>query len=236
MSIITATNLASFEGVEEPVVRYFPGTGTFEHDYFQNIECIGEGRFRMMLRYRAGEWWDGDRDTCNTDRQRAEVKGLGPHPCLGDTFVYGTTWRSNPELRTGSGFCHIFQLKAANDEPHDLPLVVVSLLPETGRAALRYTTGTTQPDDDNPLICAGEFAWKTGEWQTLLIRIKPSATCDGELQVTVNGVDLTRVVGLDLRRPKHSEYRPKWGFYRATADLTTGEDFIEHANVTAAKL
>src|SRR5687768_7872902 len=76
---VTATGLKSFEGVEEPKVRYIVAGDRFEPDDFVNIADVGDKTVRMTLRYRADAWWDGDRTTKSKDRQRAEVKGLGPH-------------------------------------------------------------------------------------------------------------------------------------------------------------
>src|SRR5206468_3493062 len=71
----TATSLSSFGGIEEPAVKYFPGSNTFQNDSFTNITDLGGGTFQMLLRYNTSGtmWWDGDRTTTNTDRQRAEV-------------------------------------------------------------------------------------------------------------------------------------------------------------------
>src|SRR4051812_581089 len=109
---IRATSLASFEGIEEPEIIFYPDKGKFRADDVENITDMGGGIVRMTLRY-TREWWDGDRDLeTNKDRQRAEVKGLGPHQKLGQTFEYDTTWRSNPTFCGADRFCHIFQVKA----------------------------------------------------------------------------------------------------------------------------
>src|SRR4051794_24050720 len=73
-------NQAGFEGLEEATVIYFPDTNTFQNDptNFTNFVDEGGGMFRTTLRnyYPTLGWWDGDRDTTNTDRQRTEVKGI----------------------------------------------------------------------------------------------------------------------------------------------------------------
>ena len=56
------------------------------------------------------------------DRQRAEVKGLGPHQKTNQTFEYSMQWRTNPEFVGINRFCHIFQLKAT-DGDNGAPLV-----------------------------------------------------------------------------------------------------------------
>src|SRR4051812_10484467 len=155
---VTATGLSSFEGIEEPLVKFFPATGKFERDAFVNITDRGGGTVRMTLRYNA-EWWDGDRDTLNKDRQRAEVKGLGPHQKHGDTFDYETTWRSNPGFRGSNGFCHIFQLKATNGDS-GAPLITLSI---------RGDKATVEANPAGPKIIAREFSWKPDTWQTVRI-------------------------------------------------------------------
>jgi hypothetical protein len=90
---LTATNLAGFEGIEEPVVKYIVAEKKFVPDDFTNITDAGSNTVRMTLRFHADDWWDGDRDRHDTSRQRAEVKGIGPHQKNGETFEYATTWR-----------------------------------------------------------------------------------------------------------------------------------------------
>ena len=82
VSGITVTNLAGFEGIEEPVVKYVVASKSFVPDDFINITDCGSNTVRMTLRYYPGNWWDGDRDRHDTSRQRAEVKGIGPHQRL----------------------------------------------------------------------------------------------------------------------------------------------------------
>ena len=70
---MVVSGLSGFEGKEEPTVLYFPGTNTFVNDSYTNIIDEGGGMIRSTLRnnYPTLGWWDGDRDTTNTDRQRA---------------------------------------------------------------------------------------------------------------------------------------------------------------------
>jgi hypothetical protein len=234
MTPATATDLTSFDDVEEPKVRYVVATGKFEPDAFTNI-AGRDGRFRMTLRYHAGEWWDGDRCTAHTDRQRAEVKGLGCHQPPEETFEYTTTWRSSPTLRLGRGFCHLFQLKATCDDGGP-PLVVVSLLPAGDRFAVRYLLGIDA--DGHPKFgVARAVPWLPGTEYALAVRVRPSATVGGLVTASVDGDEFRGCTGIELQRPGHAEYRPKWGFYRAiTSDLPSGEEYVEHANVTAAQI
>ena len=47
-----ATAVKSFEGVEDPSVRYIVSTGLFEKDDFKNIKDVGDNTVRMTLRFR----------------------------------------------------------------------------------------------------------------------------------------------------------------------------------------
>src|SRR5262245_16337631 len=68
---ITALNLATFEGKEEPTVLYHPSNASFTNDSYVNMTDQGGGVMRFTLRYHPDQdWWDGDRATTNTDRQR----------------------------------------------------------------------------------------------------------------------------------------------------------------------
>ncbi len=223
---VTAVGLSSFEAIEEPLVKFFPATGKFQPDAFVNITDRGAGTFRFVARFNS-DWWDGDRDTENKDRQRAEVKGLGPHQKDGDTFVYTTTWRTNPEFRGTAGFCHIFQLKAVNGDS-GAPLVTLSL---------HYGRATVEANPAGAKIVAREFPWKPGVWQTVRLRITPSSFLTGELQVSVDGDAYQGKTGIALARPGADEYRPKWGLYRrAAVNAPMGDDFVEHQDITGQNI
>jgi hypothetical protein len=222
----TATGLSSFEAIEEPLVKFFPATKTFSPDGFVNITDRGDGVFRMTDRYNA-TWWDGDRDTQNNDRQRAEVKGLGPHQRDGETFFYSTTWRTNPEFRGTAGFCHVFQLKATNGD-NGAPLVTISI--HGGKA-------TVEANPAGKKIIAREFPWKPGTWRTVRLIIRTSRSGDGALLASVDGDAFQGRTGIELSRPGADEYRPKWGLYRkATVGAPMGDDYVEHSQVRALAL
>jgi len=207
-------------------VKYFPGTDRFVPDDYVNIVDEGGGVFRMTDRFR-GEWWDGDRDTRNKDRQRAEVKGLGPHQHHGETFEYATTWRLNADFHGTAGFCHLFQVKAINGDA-GAPLVTLSI---HGDAA------AVEANPAGPKIVAREFRWRPGTWQTVRIRLKPSPNADGELLVSVDGDPFTGVRGVAIARPDATEYRPKWGLYRRAAERAAmADDYVEHQAITAQQV
>jgi len=228
---MAAKGLKSFEGIEEPKVKYVVAKDSFEPDDFTNITDAEDGAVRMTLRYHAGDWWDGDRTTKSRDRQRAEVKGLGPHQKEGETFEYATTWRTDPNFRAGNRFCHVFQLKATNGD-NGAPLVTLSILPGAGRAAVRYW-----PGDSKGFLMARPFSWKPNTWQSVRIRITTSTKKEGAIQVSVDGDPFQGVQNVSVFRPDATDYRPKWGLYRGVAkDMPFGDDWIEHRNVMAQKL
>jgi hypothetical protein len=227
---VTATGLSSFEGVEEPSVRFASASKAFADDDFVNITDLGEGTFRMRLRYRSEEW-DGDRDTLNNDRQRAEVKGLGPHQKDGDSFEYGMSWRTNPSFQGSSRFCHIFQLKAT-DGDSGAPLVTLSIQSGSDRASVQYWSGPAKSSST-----VRKFAWKPGVWQAVRIRIKTSTTKAGEVLASIEGDEFQGVRGVEVYREDATGYRPKWGLYRgASAGMRMGDDYIEHRDVFAERV
>jgi hypothetical protein len=230
----SATSLKSFEGIEEPQLRCIPGAAApFEPDDFVNITDAGENAVRMTLRYEADKWWDSDRDRHDTSRQRAEVKGLGPHQKTGETFEYATTWRSDPHFHGTGRFCHIFQLKAT-DGDNGAPLIVLSILNGADTAAVRFW-----PGDSRSFVVARQFKWKPDTWQTVKIRVTTSTASshDGAVLISVDGDDFQGVRNVSVFRPDATDYRPKWGLYRGiTKDLPEGASFIEHRNASARKL
>jgi hypothetical protein len=224
-----ATGVKSFEGVEDPSVRFIVATGKFEKDDFVNIKDVGENTVRMTLRFHKGEWWDGDQGSDRIDRQRAEVKGLGPHQKDGETFEYTTTWRSSPSLHGTKRFCHIFQLKSTDGDKSP-PLVTLSLHEGTA-GSVNFCSGKT-----GGFAVARKFTWKPAEWQTVKIRIKVSAENTGELTASIDGDEFKGVKGVAMFRPQATDYRPKWGLYRGVnKDMDLGDDFIEHKNASAQK-
>ena len=228
-----ATRLADFEGVEEPEQRYLVATGKFVPDDYVNIRDVAPGTVRMTLRYHGSEWWDSDRDRTDTSRQRAEVKGLGAHQKTGETFEYATTWRTNPEFRPATRFCHVFQLKAT-DGDQGAPLVVLSILGDTGKAAVRYWSGAAKG-----FSMVREVAWKPDTWQTIRFRIKCSAGNDGLVLASVDGDEFRGVQGVPVFRPDATDYRPKWGLYRGIdkdQPMPMGDDWVEHKDAASKKL
>jgi len=112
--ITVATRLSSFSGIEEPQVIYDPTTQTFSSNPYTNI--VDEGNqgngeiFRFTLRYYPtpqtawpgypSTFWDGNLNTTTgssaTDRQRAEVKGLGSFQQINSTYQYSFSFETDP--------------------------------------------------------------------------------------------------------------------------------------------
>lgn len=228
---LTATNLAGFEGIEEPVVKYAVAQRKFVPDDFTNITDAGSNTVRMTLRYHANDWWDGDRDRHDTSRQRAEVKGIGPHQKNGEMFEYATTWRTSANFFGSGRFCHVFQLKATDGEDGP-PLVTLSILAGTNDACVDFCSGNAR-DFKN----VRKFHWAPGVWQNVRIRIKTSTASDGQILVSVNGDEFQGVTNVAVYRPDATAYRPKWGLYRGTSrNLPPGDSYVEHQNVSAQKM
>ena len=233
----TATTLSDFGGIEEPEVIYHPGTGTFTNDSYQNITNPSPGVFQVLLRYSTSQW-DGDRTTSNTDRQRGEVKTLGPDQMKGDTYLYTTTWRTNPEF-TGSGaFCHITQLKPVDgvEGSSGAPLITTSIFAGTSSAAVRYASASFSPANVFSPQIVRNITWSPNTW--LAEQIKVKTTGDGQttgfVLVSLNGDSFQGVSNVEVCRPSSTEYYPKWGLYRGVS-TTSGffaNDYVQHSNVT----
>jgi hypothetical protein len=221
----TATSMSSFEGEEEPTDIVHSDGSITTGDSFDNMTSPSSGVFRFYLRFSSSQW-DGDRSTGNTDRQRAEVKGLGTHQKNGETFDYSETWKTN---RGGSGsFWHVFQLKAT-DGDNGAPIVVNSIQSGTN-AAVRYWPGSSA-------IVARSYSFSLNTYTNLVMRIKTSTSANGEVRASINGDGFSGATGVVVSRSGTTDYRPKWGSYRGVSSSSPyGNDTIEHTNVTANKV
>jgi autotransporter-associated beta strand protein len=233
------SGLAGFEGIEEPMVIYFPDTGTFENDptNYVNIVDEGGGMIRSTLRndYATQGWWDGDRNTTNTDRQRAEVKGITGlgHQKVDQTFEYSFDFRTDDDFTATGHFCHVFQLKATdgNDGP---PLVTVSLY-KNGTAIqgrlLQNSDGTTTTGTPRT------FSYTAGEWCHVVVRITTCASTEstGAVLASINGDAFQGISGQPIYLTGSTDYRPKWGLYRGIGvdyGVPSGDSWVEHRTVT----
>jgi hypothetical protein len=236
LSATTMTSLASFGGIEEPAQIYYPATNTFVADSYDNITDVSSGKIQVLLRYSSTSW-DGDRTTGNTDRQRGEVKDLGAHQLIHETYEYTTTWKTNSAFVGSGAFCHITQLKPYNGEGSSgAPLVVTGIEAGTSSAAVRYW-----PASASTFIHARDFSWSPGTSTTVKIRITTTAEGEttGQVRASINGDALQGVTNVEVCRPLNTtEYYPKWGLYRG-ASTTSGfsaNDYVQHSNVTANKI
>jgi len=226
-----ALGLGSLEGVEEPNVRWIVDRHGVVPDHDTNITDLGHGVLRMMLRFQAndpaGGWWDGDQRTDRSDRQRAEVKGLGPHQKDGQTYEYGTTFRTDPAFHATDRFCHIMQIKAT-DGDKGMPLVTLSLR-RGGVGVLQYASAK------DGFRTAQTFKWSPGKWTRVRFRLNVSREGHGALLLSVDGGAFAGVRDVAIYRPGASDYRPKWGLYRAIVP-TLHDDWVEHRDLSVKRL
>ncbi len=235
---VTATNLASFNGIEEPQRIYRPSSDSFTTDSFQNITDVTPGTIQTLLRYSSSQW-DGDRTTDNKDRGRAEVKNLGPNQKINETFDYTTTWRTNSGFKGSGGFCHITQLKGTNgsEGSSGAPLVVTSINSGTSSAVVRYASTSFSPHNVFTTRTVRNVPWSPNTWTALRIRIKTTAdgANNGQVLVSINNDSLQGLNNIEVSRPQATNYYPKWGLYRkhTTSSGFSPNDYIQHSNVSA---
>src|SRR3954454_21097810 len=228
---------SGFEGLEEATVLYYPGTNTFVPDpgSFPNHVDEGGGLFRDTLRnnYPTQGWWDGDRDTTNTDRQRTEAKGivgLG-HQGVDQTFEYSFDFRTNPGFSGTSHFCDFFQLKATNGNDAS-PLVAGALYKSGSTTYMRFDS-----DGDGRTGTVGTFSFAAGQWYHADIRITTclSTESTGQVTASVDGSNFVGFTNSPIYLTDSTDYRPKFGFYRGIGTgygVPAGDSWFEHRTVT----
>jgi hypothetical protein len=225
LSTVASTSVLAFEGEEEPTVVYHVSSNSFSSDSFDNIQSGTS--YKFVLRFRANNWWDGDRNTSNNDRQRAEVKGLGAHQKTNETFEYKSDWKTS---RAGSGgFWHVFQLKAT-DGDNGAPLVTNSI--KSGSTAnVQIWSGSASGSS-----VIRSYGFSVGSFTTTNIRIKVATGSTGEVRAAINGGSMSGKTGIACYRPSATDYRPKWGSYRGvSASSPYGDDTVEQKNFSASK-
>ena len=222
---VATTSAVAFEGEEEPTVVYHVSGGNFTNDSYDNIQS--GTNYKFVLRFRKNDWWDGDRNTTNNDRQRAEVKGLGSHQKNNETFEYSSAWKTN---RAGSGgFWHVFQLKAT-DGDNGAPLVTNSIKSGT-TANVQIWSGSSSGSS-----AVMSYGFSLNTFTTTRIRVKVAASNTGELRASINGGSLQGKTGIACYRPSATDYRPKWGSYRGvSASSPYGDDTVEQKSFSASK-
>ena len=226
---VTATSFSSFGGVEEPTQIYHPSSNSFTNDSYDNTTSPGSGIFKFELRF-TSTFWDGDRATNQTDRQRAEVRQLGTRQKHNETFEYTSTWKTNSSFKRGGHFTHVTQVKA-KDGDNAPPLVVITILSDT-TFALQKCSGS-----DGGLNSVATNGFSAGTSYTTKIRLKASTSSSGSLQFSVNGGALKGKTGIAMYRPSATEYHPKWGLYRGLdKNDSIATATVEHRGVSSNKL
>jgi hypothetical protein len=226
----SASSLSSFGGIEEPAVIYVVSSKSFKSDSFKNITEPSSGTFQMYLRFNKSQW-DGDRTTTSDDRQRAEVKVLGPRQKMGETYEYTSSWRTDSGFKAGSRFCHVTQVKAYDGSDTGSPLVTTTIKSGSSVEIAKCS------HDDSGLSAVRTLSYTPGSFMTVKIRLKTSTSTSGELRASKNGDTLSGKTGIKMYRQGANEYQPKWGLYRGCdTGQSFGNDYIEHKTVSANKI
>jgi autotransporter-associated beta strand protein len=234
---VIVQNESGFEGLEEATVIYFPDTNTFQNDAtnFPNHVDEGGGLFRDTLRnyYSTQGWWDGDRNTTNTDRQRTEAKGITGlgHQFVDQTFEYSFDVRTNPGFFGTGHFCDFFQLKAL-DGNNGAPLVAGAFYKSGSTTYMRFDS-----DGDGRNGTVGTFSFTVGQWNHVVIRITPCQSTEsiGQVTASVDGSNFVGYTSSSIFLTSSTEYRPKFGFYRGIGTgygVPNGDSWFEHRTVT----
>jgi hypothetical protein len=237
----TATSTSSFGGIEEPAVIYHPSSNSFTNDSFVNITNVSSGTIQVLLRYSSSSW-DGDRTTSNTDRQRGEVKTLGAHQLIHETYEYTTTWKTNSGFKGSGSFCHITQLKSVDgaEGSSGAPLIVTSIASGTSSANVRYASASFSPTNVFTAHTVRNITWAPATSLSEKIRVKTTGDggSDGFVTVSINGDSFQGVTNVEVCRPQSTEYYPKWGLYRgaSTSSGFSANDFVQHSSVSASKV
>src|SRR4051794_36797513 len=199
---------SGFEGLEEATTIYFPDTNTFQDDptNLPNHVDKGGGLFRDTLRnYSPTQgWWDGDRATTNTDRQRTEAKGITGlgHQFVDQTFEYSFDVRTNPGFQGTSHFCDFFQLKAL-DGNNGAPLVAGAFYKSNG-----VTYGRIDSDGDGKNGTVRMFNFTANQWIHVVIRITPCASNEsiGQVSGSIDGDAFTGYTNAPIYLTSSTEY------------------------------
>jgi hypothetical protein len=116
----------------------------------------------------------------------------------------------------------------STDGDSDDPLVTLTLN-KNGVGGLRLWSGTA-----SNFTVARNFTYTTNAWNHADILITTSLGNTGSVTASVNGDAFSGLSNLPVFRPSATDYRPKWGFYRAiNTSMFVGTNWIEDRNVTA---
>ena len=226
-----ANSSRDYQTIQEPSVK---GRGGQE---IRNITDLGNGITQYRLRYENG-WRDGDRNLSDTTRQRAETRNLGPKVFQqqGETWEYGTTFRTNPNFHASGHFCHVEQIKgySSKNGTGDLgtPLVTLSI---TDAKNGMLTCTVSRSGSGGPKTPVAVFKVKAGDWCNVRFRVKTGP--DGALSASINGGAWQGKSGINMSVPRQQSTDLKVGLYRSTAGLKPGwDDYVQHKNPYRAKL
>lgn len=217
---IVAESLRDFRTVDDSRV-YPKGAGP----EIENITQLGPRVFNFVLRQR-GSWRDGDRDTGNPKKTRAEVSGLYPKGMkVGETWIIATTVRLDPTFVPAKGYFNIMQvfqqayltLGKVKGDAVDAELMVFANGIGSSTTSVRSWTITR------------------GQWQSIRIRIKFAKS--GRYEVSINN-DPFQGINIDTTKGC-SPCGTKWGLYGPTGTAVDGKPMrdlqAQHARVYLLK-
>lgn len=231
---------SSFKRIQEPVV-YPKGAGS----EIQNITDLGNGVVRFRLRVERS-WWDGDGAAGAKgggkaqDRQRAECRLLGGdiYQKKGETWEYGTTFRTNPGFKVyGKGWNDVMQLKTYSGfggSDMGMPLVKLTI---DGSGSDLQLLAYSPAEGGRGKVTARSHSFKPGEWVTAKFRVTTGS--NGMLQMSINGDAFQGKSGVAMNGPGgSSSYNMKCGLYRKLhlPQMAGADDYIDHKNTYIVKL
>ena len=210
-----------------------------------NIQDVGNGVVRFTLR-RYPSYHDGNSTTADgkqsdhRDRQRAEVHDLlgAPGQRGGQTWEYGTVFRTDPGFRVYPGWCDIMQIK-----PVEGPGIRGG---NTGSALTGLDITDQDPDGTLTLslyhapdsgkkgkVVAG-WKFRPGTWHSMQFRVQYGIP--GSVLGSFDGGPWRGVTNAVMLDRKFTAWDAKWGWYRKLPPPTAGTSWVEHANCYLARL
>ena len=235
-------NVASFGRVQQPVLMGHGGKP------IQGITDSGPRTLKFRLRVGPhAEWWDGNFDGKETDRQRAEVHPGDGAPALvpsaGETWEFGTTLRLCPGFVPSGDWTYLFQLKPPNGDPtpKTMPVAVLRIFELHG--ALKGSLQLTDSEHSDRVVRV--FDISPDRWVDLRWRIKTTrgGARDGLALLSVNGDAFQGLRDASVTaHPGTKTYFAKFGMYRGFKSsgvkraLADTDMWVEHRDVYMARL
>lgn len=225
-----ANGLSSYRNVQEPSVL---GSGGEE---IKNIRDVGNGITEFRLRMGDG-WRDDDRNLGSPDRQRAETRQLGEDVFQqeGETWEYGSTFRTDPNFQATGRFCHVMQIKGYSGDNGrgdlGMPLATVSIT-DSQNGMLTATVSRTGGGEK---VDVATFQVKAGDWVNVRFRVRTGS--DGMLQASINNSEWKGLDGLNMSVPRQASTDLKVGLYRSINGMESGWDnYVQHQQTYRAKI